>query len=269
MPFPPIAFVGVQRYGDTDLARGTPVSLEVDQTTVSQGALVPLLTSPRDVVVVGEWLSWSQFDSRSPMLEDFDVTSVAVPVGWFRQASPDWQVAAFAMPLGHKASLPGSDWSWETMGGVFGRRMYNQRVWWAVGLFVDAGPGDDLYLPYLGASWSINEAWTLSAVLPWPAVLWAPTGDLLFRLGASPSGTSWQFDTADAGVSVDLSTYDLGLSAERRIWRNVWANVELGVGGFRALTLRGSNWESPGGSADPAPYLSLSLNFRPALPTAN
>lgn len=266
LPLPPLAFLDLQRYGRSELSRpdgGDPVS--VDQTTVSQGALVPFLVGAKDAIVVGEWASWSRFEPRRSPLEEFDVVSVAAPIGWLRQASSAWQAAAFVMPMGHWAESPVDTWMWETMGGVFGRRIQSERLWWAVGLFADVGPGDDVYLPYVGASWSIGDAGTLSAVLPWPAILWAPRPRLLLRLGASPSGSSWELRDDDSEISVNLSTVDIGLSAEQRLTGMLWVKLEVGVGGFRALSFTSSDWRSPATERNSEPYLSLGLTLRPAL----
>ncbi|MEE4193521.1 MAG: hypothetical protein V2I66_18220, partial [Halieaceae bacterium] len=65
------------------------------------------------MLVVGEWLSRSQFDSRSSALQSFHVDSAGIPVGWLRQVNRSWQTAAFVMPLGYKASLANASWRWE------------------------------------------------------------------------------------------------------------------------------------------------------------
>lgn len=267
LPLPPLAFLDLQRYRQADVRRprgGAPLS--VDQTTLSQGALLPFLVGERDAIVVGQWASWSRFTPRRSSLDDFDVVSVAAPVGWLRQASPSWQAAAFVMPMGHWADAAEAEWTWETMGGVFARRIQSERLWWVVGAFADVGPGEDLYIPYLGASWSIGERWTLSAVLPWPAILWAPRPDVLLRLGASPSGSSWELRADDSEVSVDLSTVDLGLSAERRLTGMLWVKLEAGIGGVRALNFTASEWRRPATERSSEPYLSLGLTLRPAPP---
>lgn len=35
------------------------------------------------------------------------------------------------------------------MGGVFGRYVQSERLWWAFGFFADIAPDGNLYLPYL------------------------------------------------------------------------------------------------------------------------
>ena len=89
-------------------------------------------------------------------------------------------------------------------------------------------------MPYVGASWEVTEQWTLSAIMPWPALLYAPTRETLYRFGASPSGASRSRRQSSGKVSLDLDSWDLGLSAERRILGNLWVSLGAGVGRLQA-----------------------------------
>lgn len=263
VPFQPLAFVDATHYGESTLERADGSSVSARQTTLSQGAVLPFLMSPRDALLVGDWVSWSHFDSTSSNLDSFDVLSVGVPVGWFRQVNDRWQAGGFVMPLGHKAS--GEHWSWETMTGGFARYVQNDRLWWAFGLYADFSPGDNLYLPYVGASYALNERWTLSAVMPWPAVLYAPDSHTLYRLGVSPSGASWSTETGTSDIQYELDTWDFGFSAARRLQGNLWLEGEVGVTGLTGMSLRGSDWEEPDFDVSNSPYISIGINFRPSL----
>lgn len=264
-PFLPLAFANGSFYNDAEVRRPNAEPLSFDQTMVSQGAVLPLLASPRDALFIGEWIGWSHFDARDSGFKSFGVLSVGVPIGWLRQIDDSWQAAAFAMPLGHKADLGNSSWSWQTMGGVFARYVQSDRLWWAFGFYMDVGPGEDTYLPYLGASWQLNDQWTLSAILPWPALLYAPTKDTLFRFGAAPSGASWSLRPNDERVSFILDSWDLGLAAERRVQGNFWLMIEAGVGGLRGLRITGGELRDPEFGIGRSPYVSIGINYRPAL----
>ena len=93
----------------------------------------------------------------------------------------------------------------------------------------------------------------------------APSKDWLFRLGASPSGSSWSFNPDGSDASLNLDAWDFGLSAERRLSGGLWLSLEAGVGGFRGLRLSGSDVESPDLDVSTSPYLGINLNFRPAI----
>ncbi|MGE0624018.1 MAG: hypothetical protein AB7I04_06120 [Pseudomonadales bacterium] len=267
VPFQPLGWLDVSYYRDTDIELPSPSggSTSFDQTAISQAALLPFLVSSKDAVLVGEWVSASSFEVRGQAVDDLEVYSFSVPVGWLRQVSPDQQVAAFVMPMGHDSTLDGSSWQWEAMAGVFSRHLSSDSFWWVWGLFADVGPGDDIYLPYLGGSWSPNEHWTFSAILPWPAILFAPNDRTLFRLGLAPSGTSWHVQGDGANLSFDLDTLDLGFAVERRILGGFWLQGEAGVGGLRGLRVSGGKLEGGEFRADPAPYLSIGLFFRPSI----
>jgi hypothetical protein len=265
VPFVPVAFVDGFTYSDVDLKADGIVLGSFEQSTISQGAGLPILLGPNDALMIGEWVSWNHFDAKSGGFQSFDVWSVGLPVGWLRQVDDSRQAAAFFMPLAQKASLPGSDWRIDFLGGVFGRHVESDDFWWVYGVYFDVGPGEDTYLPYLGASWELDQQWTISAVLPWPAVMYAPTRNTVFRFGAAPSGASWSLTSNQADVAFQLGNWDFGVSAQQRLSGNIWGKIEAGVGGLRSLRISGGEWQDPEFDLDASPYLSIGINFRPEL----
>lgn len=267
VPFIPIAFFGMKHYGDQKLEFADQnKTIKFDQSTVSQAAGIPFLMSSRDILALGEYISWTHFDSHSSDVESFEVVSIGFPVGWLRQASPDLQLAGFVFPLGHKSTLDNSSWEWELMAGGFARFIQTERLWWTLGVYVDVGMGDDLILPYAGASWAIDEHWTVSAVFPWPAVLYAPNKNSVFRFGVMPSGSSWSVENSSQGeMNYNLDAWDLGISYERRLKGNIWGKIEAGVGGLRGLKISNGNWESPDHSISSTPYISIGIDYRPEI----
>ncbi|TXS92807.1 hypothetical protein FV139_12615 [Parahaliea maris] len=269
VPFPPVATIGGSQYGSAEVSRSDRgEAIEYDLSTISQAAGIPWLVTERDAVIVGEYLSWSKFDLKNGPRDSFNVATVGLPVGWLRQVNPRWQTAAFVMPMGHKASLPDADWSWQVLGGAFARYVQTDRLWWAFGVYADIAPGEDFFVPYLGASLSLNNHWTLSAVMPWPAILYAPDDNWLFRFGVTPSGASWS--AAPSGTSDDvamnLDAWDLGLTAERRLLKNVYLGLEAGVGGFRGFRVNdNSSFEDIEVDAGSSPFVRLQLKLRPGL----
>jgi hypothetical protein len=273
IPFLPVAFLGASYYGDSEIDGSNlrdQKDYQYDVTTVSQAAGLPLLLTERDALVVGEYVSIADIDvtsdDTSGNTTSFTVGTLGLPVAWLRQINPDWQSVAFVMPMGHRDDRHGSQWSWQYLGGAFGRYVQNDRLWWAFGFYADVGPGDDFYIPYIGASWSINERWTLSAVMPWPAVLYAPDKDWLFRLGASPSGASWSFNPVrGSDTAINFDAWDFGLGVERRLGGNFWLAFEAGVGGFRGLRVTGTDVDSPSLDVSTAPYVAIDVKFRPSI----
>ena len=265
VPFVPVAFVDSFTYSDVDVTADGVVLGSFKQSTISQGAGLPVLLGPSDALMVGEWVSWNRFDTKSGGFQSFDVWSIGLPVGWLRQVDDSRQAAAFVMPLAQKASLPGSDWRIDVLGGAFGRHVESEDFWWVYGVYFDVGPGDDTYLPYLGASWELDEQWTVSAVMPWPAVMYAPSRDTLFRFGAAPSGASWTLASNQADVDFQLGSWDFGVSAQKRLTGNVWGKIAAGVGGLRSLRVSGGEWKGPEFDLDASPYFSVGINFRPEI----
>lgn len=261
-PFLPLAWVTATNYqrGEFDRPDDTEAAVTFQQRSISQGAFIPLPMGERDIFVVGDWLSLTHFDLHHSAMDDLDVLSVAVPVGWIRQSSPKWQVAAFVAPLGHKTD--GDDWYWETLGGVFARRLASERFAWIVGFYVDVAPLEDFYTPYFGATYIINERWTLNGVLPWPSVIYAPTPDTMFRLGVAPSGSSWSIEPGERHPRLSLSAWNVGLGAEHRIYRNMWMGAEAGFSGLRGLSLQGSDWQKTETKLDGTGYVLLTVNWR-------
>jgi hypothetical protein len=147
VPFLPLAYLSLTRYNDIEARGSDGTTLSFDQNAGSQGAALPLLLGPRDMLVIGESVNWASFESDSPALDSFDVVSAGVPVAWLRQINPAWQTAAFAFPLAHKASLASSSWHLEVMAGAYARYVQREDLWWAVGVFADVGPGENTYLP--------------------------------------------------------------------------------------------------------------------------
>lgn len=265
-PFLPLAYVEVKEYSDSHIALSDDRKITVDQRTFSQSAIVPFLASPRDIIFLGEWINNSKIESDAIGLESFDVTQVALPIGWLRQTSDDNQVGGFLAPLGYKASLNESRWNWEALGGAFGRYVQDKHTWWAYGVYFNVGGIEDTYLPYLGAFWQIDDRWSLSAIMPWPAILYAPSPKTLFRFGASPTASAWRLSQDNTEVSQEISGWDFGLSGERRIYKNLWFKLEGGVGGLRALRLEDGNLRAPDLKVDASSYIKLGVNFRPSMP---
>ena len=266
-PFLPLAWATLTGYDEGTFTRpdGGETAVTFRQNSISQGAFVPIPLGKRDALVTGEWLSLTHFDLDNSAVGELDVISAAVPVGWIRQSTPDWQVAAFVAPLGHKTHE--DSWYWETLGGAFARYVSNDRTAWIFGVYVDLAPLEDFYTPYLGATFILNERWTISAVMPWPAVTYAPSTDTLFRLGVVPSGASWSIEPGEQRPRMSLSAWDFGFSAQHRIYRNLWFGVEVGVSGLRGLTIVGGDWQAPDTRLDNTAYALLTLNLRPGPPS--
>jgi len=264
VPFVPLAWLDVNSYQDSTL-RTPSGDLSFRQTSVSEATLLPTLVGRRDALLVGQWGTWTRLSSSQ--FQDTEVGSVSLPVGWARQATPDWQLAAFVAPT---ANVTRGHWYWDYMGGVFARYAGKSRLAWVFGFYSEITPPEELYVPYVGVTWTIDRHWTLSAILPWPAVLYSPTPDWLLRLGFAPSSASWIADVPVSGeaprrLRADLTSWDFGLRVEKRAWKGIWLGGETGLSGFRGFSFSGREWQHPRVDLASAPYLVLTVTFRPSL----
>lgn len=261
-PLLPVAWATATGYqeGAFSLADGSSSQVRFQQTSVSQGAFAPLPIGRRDALVIGEWVSWTRFELKDSDRE-LEVLSLAVPIGWARQLEPSWQLGAFVAPLGHRTSR--DEWYWETLGGVFARHTRGDRVAWLFGAYFDVSPLEDFYTPYVGANILLNERWSINAVMPWPSITYAPSHDMLVRLGVAPSGASWSVEPGERRPRMNLSAWNFGIAAERRVYKYVWLGVEAGVSGIRGLSLVGGDWQDPETKLDNTGFALLTVTVRP------
>ncbi len=266
-PFLPLAWVTATAYDEGEFrmpdGNGTPITFS--QTSFSQGAFAPIPLGERDALVIGDWISATRFELQGAPRDELNLFSVSIPVGWIRQQSPDWQIAAFVSPLGHHTN--DDDWYWETLGGVFARRVTSDNVAWIFGAYFDVAPLEDFYTPYIGATFVLNERWSINAVMPWPGVTYAPTTETYFRFGVVPSGASWSIEADGSQPRMNLSSWNFGLSMEHRLHKNIWFGAEIGVAGIRGLSLVGGDFEEPETKLDNTGYALLTINWRPGVPT--
>ncbi|MDP5052969.1 MAG: hypothetical protein NWP69_04190, partial [Congregibacter sp.] len=78
---------------------------------------------------------------------------------------------------------------------------------------------------------------------------------------------AWSLQPDDNTVAISLDAWDFGLSAERRIFKNVWLEGRTGIGGLRGLRLNNSNGEIEDAEIDvgASGFFSLSLKVRPGM----
>ncbi|MEK9921207.1 MAG: hypothetical protein VW519_11115, partial [Luminiphilus sp.] len=175
-PFLPVAFLGGTHYGDATVSEegATPETAgrKYRVSSTSQYAGVPFLLSKRSMAVLGEYVSYADFSVDNG--EDFSVTSASIAAGYLYQVNPDWQVIAALVPFYNHSSLGerGKDY-WQVMGGAVARYTRNDRLWWLFGVVFDDSDFGTSVLPYVGASLTLNERWSVSAILPWPQVMYA------------------------------------------------------------------------------------------------
>jgi hypothetical protein len=266
-PFLPVAFLGGTHYGDATVSEegATPETAgrKYQVSSTSQYAGVPFLLSKRSMAVLGEYVSYADFSVDNG--EDFSVTSASIAAGYLYQVNPDWQVIAALVPFYNHSSLGerGKDY-WQVMGGAVARYTRNDRLWWLFGVVFDDSDFGTSVLPYVGASLTLNERWSVSAILPWPQVMYAPSKDWFVSLGASYSGNSWAIESGTGKVGLNLSGFDFGFGGAMRLKGPLWLEGAVGVGGLRALTINEGEVSGPSIDVSSSPFINVSLTFRPS-----
>lgn len=266
-PFLPVAFLGNTHYGEAMVSEegATPetAGTRYQTNSSSQYAGVPLLLSKRSALVLGEYVSYNDFSVENG--EDFSLTSAALAAGYLYQFNPDWQLIGAVLPFYHHSSLGerGKDY-WQVMGGAVARYTRNDRLWWLFGVGFDDSDFGTTWIPYVGASLILNERWSVSALLPWPQIIYAPSQDWFVSLGASYSGNSWALDSTTGAVGLNLSGFDFGLGGGMRLKGPMWLEATAGVGGLRGLTITDGEISGPRIDVSSSPFVNISLTFRPS-----
>ena len=266
-PFLPVALLGNTHYGDAMVSEegATPetAGTRYSVNSTSQYGGVPFLLNKRSMVVLGEYVSYSNFSVDNG--EDFSVASATLGAGYLYQVNDDWQMIGALVPFYHHSSIGerGKDY-WQVMGGAVARYTRNDRLWWLFGVGFNDSDFGTTWVPYVGASLILNERWSVSALLPWPQVIYAPNKDWFVSLGAAYSGNSWAVDTGTGKVGLNLSGFDFGFGGGMRLKGPLWLEGAVGVGGLRSLTINDGNVSGPSIDVSSSPFINISLTFRPS-----
>jgi len=266
-PFLPVAFLGNTHYGDAMVSEegATPetAGTRYSVNSTSQYAGVPFLLNKRSMVVLGEYVSYSNFSVDNG--EDFSVASATLGAGYLYQVNDDWQMIGALVPFYNHSSIGerGKDY-WQVMGGAVARYTRNDRLWWLFGVGFNDSDFGTTWVPYVGASLILNERWSVSALLPWPQVIYAPNKDWFVSLGAAYSGNSWAVNSTTGAVGLNLSGFDFGFGGAMRLKGPLWLEGTVGVGGLRGLTINDGEVSGPSIDVSSSPFVNISLTFRPS-----
>ena len=106
-PFLPVTMLGNTHYGDAMVSEegATPetAGTRYSVNSTSQYGGVPFLLNKRSMVVLGEYVSYSNFSVDNG--EDFSVASASLAAGYLYQISDDWQMIGALVPFYNHSSL--------------------------------------------------------------------------------------------------------------------------------------------------------------------
>jgi hypothetical protein len=269
-PFPPIGWVNATSYDNSELnlANGR---IEFDEFSASQALFGPVWVGKKDLILVGESLLWQEVDFEDPLTAQREIRSAMPLVGWLRQTGPKSQLGAFAAPEfvsgGGYEGYELDDFTLYT--GVIGTYLASDRLMWIYGGVAYFTDYEDTLLPYLGVLWTPSDKWSVSIIAPWPSISYAPTRDYMFQFGLSPAGAVLAATNEGNRLRVSYDSWNLLLSAHRRLHRFLWVSAGVGWSGLGSFTVTSDGDANLETKLNRGLVWSLQLSLRPPTATGN
>ncbi|HET7536109.1 MAG TPA: hypothetical protein VFJ90_06630 [Candidatus Didemnitutus sp.] len=263
-PFPPVAWVSLSSYNDSRLATASG-AIHFEELGFSQALVLPVWIGRKDMFILGEYFAWQQIDFTSPRPQRVHITTVMPVVAWLRQTGPHRQFAAFVTPelvngggyadhglakSGGYAGAIAVNWTSDTFAWFYG----------LVGLFE---PGNDTYLPYLGILWQPTREWSVSLIMPWPSISYAPTPDFMFQLGLLPAEATLTTGQEGRNLRVSYDSWNLMFSANRRLSNVCWVTAAVGWASLASFSIDSSGNSGINNDLKRGVLWTLQVSLRP------
>jgi hypothetical protein len=142
-----------------------------------------------------------------------------------------WARAEVASDFQH---MTGDDITFDIAGGV-GYRFSDSFTLAAVAAVLNLN-GDTWICPGINFDWDVNDQIRVALYGPMPVISYTPCEDWNFSLRGSPGGGIWNItdDNGDS-KSIDMSSYQLGAYAGRRLNGKLWLNAGVGMAIFNNI----------------------------------
>lgn len=136
-----------------------------------------------------------------------------------------WARAEVASDFQH---MTGDDITFDIAGGV-GYRFSDRFTLAAVATMLNLN-GDTWFCPGINFDWAVNDQVRVALYGPMPLISYTPSEDWKFSLRGNPGGGIWNItdDNGDS-KSIDMSSYQVGAYASRRLTGKLWLNVGAGM----------------------------------------
>lgn len=210
------------------------------ELSVSEFDFISILSRP--VTVAGDIMLLPLLQYGLTSL-DFDGVAPAFPVGdedlhslslhlagvKLNQGSPwfygGWARAELASDFQH---INGDDITFDIAGGVGYR--YSDNLTLAAGAAVLNLNGDTWAIPGINFDWKVNDRLRIGLYGPMALMSYTPSDDWTFSLRGFPGGGVWNItDAAGDSRSIDLSSYQVGVFASRRLTGKLWVHAGAGM----------------------------------------
>lgn len=199
-------------------------------------ALSRPITVARDIMLLPMLqyeLTSLDFDNtnRGFPLGDEDLHSVSLHLAAvkFDKDSPwlygAWARAEVASDFQH---MDGDDITFDIAGGV-GYRFNDSFTLAAVAAVLNLN-GDTWFCPGINFDWEVNDQVRVGLYGPMAVISYTPCEDWKFSMRGSPGGGIWNItdDNGDS-KSIDMSSYQVGAYASRRLTGKLWLNAGAGM----------------------------------------
>lgn len=270
VPFVPIGWLTASKQNNLSIDEvdnvlettvcGQNDNCDFDFQSLSQGFGLPVYVDKKNMIILGETLDSDllEFDSSSTR-----VNTVGALAAWVSQPSEQWQLGAAIYAYKGFSNSDKVNVTEKSIAGIVGRYRHSPVVHSYYGLLRYDGLESADYFPYLGFDWFVNQQWTVSGLLPWPTVSYAPSKNSLYQLGLIESGNSFKFTSNNNQFDSSFSQWQLGISAERQVYKNIWASLSAGYTTPGGLIIKSGSSIEIDTSISSEPFLSLSLKIRP------
>jgi hypothetical protein len=196
-------------------------------------------------------------------LDDMDLHALSLSLFFLRSCeSFPWMVAGWsnvelATDFRH---VTGDSFTYDLAAGVAYR--FGERLVLGAGVAALNLNGDSRVLPGIGIDWSPTDAWRFGIYGPNFLVSCNVTPDWILSLQGNTAGDIWTVRSGGQTRAVDLSSYRVGLHADRRLTRQLWLSAGGGVtlgNELELTTVRGSR--IAGGDLDNGWFAEIALRL--------
>jgi hypothetical protein len=228
-----IAKLGATYAGDMDFETG-PGSLDVARFQLSTLLSKPISPTPGLTIV-------PMFDYKATLL-NFDGVAAGYPIGdedlhslslsafalSMRDDTP-WVYAAYAKAelASDFQSVGGDDFTFDVAGGIGYR--FTDHFMLGVGVAVANLNGDESFYPGINFDWIVNDQIRVGAYGPLFLATYTPHPDWFFSIRGENGGGIWNISDSAGSESIDLTTYNLSVNANRRLTGKLWLSAGVGA----------------------------------------
>lgn len=264
VPFIPVGWLQYRYYPSTEFRndQGLLPPAEATEHAASLGGVVPVYVASRDMLLLGGDLAWDSIKVTSGPYRDQRIARITPVAAWLHQFGTDHTVGAFVAPIASKELEQDRPWSVNGFAGFIGMYWYSDTLQWVYGGVYETYFGEDYVYPYLGLQWNPTSQWSVSLLLPWPTLTYAPAKGWLWQLGIAPGGSSWVANDNGYESTQAFGTWNATFGVGYQLQGPWWLYLGAGRTGFRGISqTSGGNERSL--DAEPSAVYTIELQFRP------